>query len=148
MAIDGYLRLAPIKACVECPVRSASGLTRLELDWPSAIARARRQNKLLSSSYHSFLGRFILNRHHVQLGRPEGFSCWPTTVDRLVRWVLSVDLKLRFDLQIGADATDVIEAFQGVQQFQATPGSIGIANRDVGDCCPLVTPLFDIPALL
>ena len=55
-------------------------------------------------------------------------SAWPTTADRLVRWVLSVDLKLRFDLQIGADAPDVIEAFQGVQQFQATPGSIGIAN--------------------
>ena len=68
--------------------------------------------------------------------------------DLLVRWVLSVDLKLRFDLQIGADAPDVIEAFQGVQQFQATPGSIGIANRHVGGCRPLVTPLFDIPALL
>jgi hypothetical protein len=45
-----------------------------------------------SSSYHSFLGRFILNHRHVQLGRPEGFSAWPTTADPLIRWVLSVDL--------------------------------------------------------
>jgi hypothetical protein len=37
------------------------------------------------------LGRFILNQRQVQLGRPEGFSCWPTTVDSWVRWVVSVE---------------------------------------------------------